>query len=440
MLQRPLLAAALLAAILAGCADAPDARPPEAEFLVAAGDSTYWVRPARNGLRLRGSPILLARVDERFHEVFVTDDERLYDDASFVGQRVWRRDLVRGDSVLVFEDTLAPALARRWASQQAGARLLGPSDAPADEPLASAMVEVAVIAVHGPYLSFEYHADVESEDERPWHTTRRGVVDLRSGRQMSLADLFGAPVARRLVTAARRNYLETVDSLVQSGDRRAATLAASLDAFAFDASSFTLGGDARAPAVGFFVPGRGEGDAGEVAIPIPELPVPAPGWWPEVRAGLPAGDDESPADRWEHQGYAVTAERGALTARLTLTDAADRHWPIGTVQAPVHHILWLDTPAVDSATRRGLSRAFDEAVFYDETMRTASRPIPFALTSDANRQARAREPSRDVRAHDAPGRQQPRPRLRGRRARDDGQGCRHRRVPALPHQRRDRID
>ena len=435
-----LLLAALAAAPLLGCADGPPARPPAAEFLVAAGDSTYWVRPASNGMRLRGSPILLARIDDRFHEVFVTDDDRRYEDATFVGQRVWRRDLVRGDSVLVFEDTLAPAAARRWAADHAGARLLEPSEPSPEEPLAAVTVEVAVIAVHGPYLSLEYHADVESEQESSWHTTRRAVVDLRSGREVSLAELFGAPAARRIVTSARRSYLTTVDSLIESGDERAATLARSLDAFAFDPASFTLGGDAQAPTVGFFVPGRGEGEAGDVAIPVPELPAPAPAWWRDIRNGLPASSDAGAVARWQHAGYAVTAAYDESTARLTLTDASERAWPIGTVQSPVHHILWLDAPGLDSATRRGLSRAFDEAVFYDETMRMASRSTPLALISDANREAREREPARDVRAHDAAGCQQPGARVRRRGARDDGQGRRDRCLPAFAHARRHRVD
>lgn len=366
------LAAILGLAPLLGCAGEPAARPPAAEFLVSAGDSTYWVRPASSGLRLRGSPILIARFDDRFHEVYVTDDERLYEDATFIGQRVWRRDLVRGDSVLVFEDTLAPSLARRWAAEHAGARLLAPSDPLPEEPVASATVEVAVIAVHGSYVSLEYHADVEPAHGQPWHTTRRGVVDLRSGRPVSLADLFGGATAGRLVTTARRSYLSALDSIARSGDERAAALARTLDSFTFDASSFTLGGDAAAPTVGFFVPGQGEGEAGDVAIPLPELPVPAPVWWSEVGPGLPAPRDEAPADRWEHGGYVVTAEYHGDEAQLSLRDPDDRRWAVGLVQAPVHQILWLDAQAVDSAARSGLRRAFDEAVFYDEMMRTAS--------------------------------------------------------------------
>lgn len=388
---RRLAAALALVTLVTSCGDTPPPAPPGAEFLVAAGDSTYWVRAGGGGLRLRASPILLARFDGRFHEVYVTDDDRSYDEAVFVGQRVWRRDLLRGDSVLVFEDTIVPQVARRWAAEHPHARLLEPAEAESDDPLAAATAEVSVVSVHGPYLSFEYHVDVEAEESRPWHTTRRGVVDLRSGRQVTVADLFGRVAERRAVAAARRQYRETVDSLLMSGDERAERIAGTIRRFDFDASSFTIEGDAAVPAVKFFVPGTGEGAVGDVAIPVSPVPMPLAPWWTDLRRTLPDASPELPAARWEHRRYVVTAEDAGVAddrARLVVEDARGRTWVVGTVQAPVHHILWLDSPAMDSLTRRGLSRAFNEAVFYDDMTRTA------AFTPGvAPRRATARRPA-----------------------------------------------
>jgi hypothetical protein len=43
-------------------------------------------------------------------------------------------------------------------------------------------------------------------------------------------------------------------------------------------------------------------------------------------------------------------------------------------------IYWLDAPATDSATRRALTRAFDEAALYADDVRAASaRPHPQRL-------------------------------------------------------------
>src|ERR687884_1426439 len=113
-LLAPAKAALAVATVLVGCT--PSAKPPAAEFLVAAGDSTYWVRTDTTGVRVRGSPILLARYGGQFYEVYVTDDDRSFTDAAFVGQRIYRRDLITGDSTLVFEDSVVPRMARAYAT------------------------------------------------------------------------------------------------------------------------------------------------------------------------------------------------------------------------------------------------------------------------------------------------------------------------------------
>ena len=73
---------------------------------------------------------------------------------------------------------------------------------------------------------------------------------------------------------------------------------------------------------------------------------------------------------WE-TGYDVIAryDSSAETALISLSDRV-REWPVRAVAAPVLHVFWLDRPPVDSATRRALSRAFDEASQYDEATRT----------------------------------------------------------------------
>src|SRR5689334_14482050 len=100
------LAAAL--AFVVGChhdAAPPVAgSPPAADFVLAAGDSSFWVTSDHGTVRMRGAPLELARVDGRFYELYVEDDDRSFEDAVLVGQRVYRRDLISGDSLLVYED------------------------------------------------------------------------------------------------------------------------------------------------------------------------------------------------------------------------------------------------------------------------------------------------------------------------------------------------
>src|SRR5688572_21915473 len=88
--------------------------PPASEFLVAAGDSTFWIRTGQGGVTVRGAPLALARFEGRFYELYVTDDDRSYYDAVMVGQRLYRRDLITGDSSAVVEDTAVAKLAMAY--------------------------------------------------------------------------------------------------------------------------------------------------------------------------------------------------------------------------------------------------------------------------------------------------------------------------------------
>src|SRR5205085_12290696 len=78
--------------------------PPHAEFLVATQDSTFWITTKGTNVRARGAPLTLAQYDGRFFEIYLADDDRSYPAALLVGLRVYRRDLLKGASVLVFED------------------------------------------------------------------------------------------------------------------------------------------------------------------------------------------------------------------------------------------------------------------------------------------------------------------------------------------------
>ena len=64
----------------------------------------------------------------------------------------------------------------------------------------------------------------------------------------------------------------------------------------------------------------------------------------------------------------------ARPVALTLVDSAGHEFPIGNVNAPVHRIYWLDSPAVDRAQRAALSKAFDESALYDDDARAVAEP------------------------------------------------------------------
>ncbi|MFN2563509.1 MAG: hypothetical protein ABR499_00690 [Gemmatimonadaceae bacterium] len=375
----PVPATAALAALilLAASACRPAGPPPPAEFLVSAGDSTYWVRTDTTGVRVRGSPILLARYGGQFYEVYVTDDDRSFTDAMFVGQRIYRRDLVTGDSTLVFEDSIVPGMARSYAAANPGARRLRPDEESTDDPGTSTTAELTILDVHGPYLSYDYHVDVEGSGAPSWHATRRGVVDLRTGAPATLTAIFGDATAVRIARQARLAYLAAIDSVFRSESDGARLVAAALRSYVFDEASFAITDRAGQPAVAFHIPGRGTGTAGGLTLPLPPIAASDVRWWrDDVRPSLPQVRADSLIERWPHGAFEVAARYdtafGGAFAMISVRDSSRRReWPIARVQAPVHHIHWLDRPALDSVSRVGLKRAFNEAAFYDENVRTA---------------------------------------------------------------------
>jgi hypothetical protein len=363
-----------LATFVGACrVERPKVPAPPAEFLVAAGDSTYWVRASAEGIRRRGSAIMLARYDGEFYEIYTTDDDRSFYDAVFVGQRVYRRDLISGDSTLVYEDTLVDTVRRTWAAAHPGDRPLAPDEDGSDRPAGTATADVELLDVHGPFLSLEHHNDVDVAGAPHVHQTRRRVVDLRAARAATLADVLGADEARDILARARRLLEAARDSIRSARDPRAVRARGVAGDLSFDARSFSLTDLRREPAVAFVVPTVGTREA-EVALPLSALPAGEPSWWSDLRATLPANRD-STDERWTGKGYAVRARYAAdgETASLALGDSTGREWNVGRVQAPVHRILWLDSPPLDSVHRGALERAFDDAVLYDDAVRVAAR-------------------------------------------------------------------
>jgi len=388
-----------------GCAAPRDgngaraASPPPAEFLVATQDSTFWISTAGAKVRARGAPLTLARYDGRFYEIFIADDDRSYADALLVGLRLYRRDLERGDSAIVFEDSIVPRVAREYSRAHPGAHPLAPDEDGDEDPPTQALADLQVVDVHGPYLSFEYHVDVTMVGSQPWHATRRGVIDLRSGKPATVADLFPSTVASALIDSGKHELSSAIDSVRGDSRESAQRTVAALSRARFDASSFVLTVPDSEIAVEFDVPQRGS-DVPDEVLPLNNLRPSPPNWWADVEHDFPHAEDD--LDRWRRPmpaGYDLLAryDSAAATARLVLVAGANE-WPLRVVAAPVLHAFWLDRPALDSAQRRALTRAFNEASLYDESTRTVrdtqrqphlSRPR-FAALGSGSRRARLR--------------------------------------------------
>ena len=382
--QRALVVGAL-ASLGVACAERVN-QAPRAEFIVAAGDSTYWVRSEGSGVRLRGSPMVLARLDNRFLELYVVDDDHSFENALFVGQRLYQRDLESGDSTEIFRDTLVPSLAEKYARAHPDARRLGPDEDPGEEPDVSATAEVTVLGVHGPFLSVEYHVDTSGTGDEGWHMTRQAVVDLRSGAAATLADILGPTEAGLVLDRARKLYKETLDSIRRDARPAARRAARSIGHFRFDPTSFSITAPNGTIMIAFSAPGQGSGGEG-FTLPMRPIPVTEPAWWSDARIALPTATRER-EELWSRGAYVVKAvyDTSARPVQLSIVDSTGHAFPVGGISSPVHRIYWLDRPPVDRTQRSALSRAFDEAASYGEAVRAAmwmrgTSPFPLASRS-----------------------------------------------------------
>lgn len=340
--------------------------------MLTAGDSSFWVTSANGSVRVRGAPLDLARVEGRLYEIYVSDDDRSYGDALLVGQRVYRRDLVTDDSLLVYQDTIVPRIARLYARLHPDDAPLAPQDEESDDPAWTATSTVDLDEITGPFVSYSLHADVERDDAPLWHTSRRGVLDLRRGGSATLATVAGsasAEVERERVGVMRT----TLDSVRASEDELGERAAAVLSHYRLDPASFSLTTLDGAPAVSFALPGEGDGDAGHL-LALPPIPIGEPAWWNSAAATLPISSADGMRDVWRRPRYEVVVHYDAQggTARLALRDSTSREFSVGSVPAPATRIIWLDAPPIDAAARHALDRAFNESILYDDAARAVS--------------------------------------------------------------------
>lgn len=354
---------------------------------MAAGDSSYWITIDSRGTRIRGVPLELARVNGRFFELYVVDDDLSFTGADLVGQSVYRRDLRTGDSTIVFTDSLVPALAREYARAHPNDRRLDPDEEPDEDVELRATATLDIDASHGPFASYSLHTDVERGNAPLWHVTRQGVIDLRTGHPATLAEVVGSD-ASAVERERDRSMKDVLDSVRSSHDVRGQRAAAELSHYRLDPTSFSITTAAGGPAISFALPGSGEGDAGHL-LSLEPIPFTQPAWWRDVAASLPMHSSDLSRAVWRHGAYSVVARYDSLGgSTLAIRDSTSREWPITPISGSAERIYWLDSPAVDGDTRHALTRAFDEAASYGIDTKVAlqnrtqvwlaSRPTPRA--------------------------------------------------------------
>lgn len=391
---------ALLTAFAAGCERVdPPAPAPPTEFLVAAGDSVFWIRSEADGIRVRGAPMVVTLVGGRLAELYVTDEDHSFYDAVYVGQRLFKRDLINGDSTQLFADTLMRILARNYAVANPDEQPLAEEEVGSEDPRIVGSAEILVLDVLGPWASYEYRTDVDIIGRPSSHGLRRGVLDLRTGVPSTLEALFGRASARQAVTDGQRQWRELRDStlVAAAGTKAEKALRSEYERFSFDARSFSLEVDEQRPLVRFSLALSGSLNPIQ-ALQLGPVAVEEPAWWPTVRADYPA-TGESGERVWQRAEYSIVARPAAgMTPRVAfaLRDAGGQEWPLGFVPAPVQRVMWLDDSLIVPGTRDALLRAFDEAALYGEETRVARgrRAPTSALLLPAQRVAPKAVPAR----------------------------------------------
>jgi hypothetical protein len=327
---------------------------------------------------VRSAPILLTRTDGHFYEVFIADDVRDYDDASFATARAFRRDIAETDSVLIYEDSTVTREAAMWQRAHPQATQLDPDDIESDDPPPTLVTDdIEVSDVLGQWLTYGYSLNVDVAGRKSHvHRRRRGVLDIRSGARASLTTLFGATEAARLTNAGRTAFAQLQDSVRNSTDARSEMARKTLGSFAFDPMSFGLTDMSGAPAISYEIAGTAEnGEA--LSIFLPTMTALAPDWWKAVSPTLPRWTSDSNTLVWKRANYDVVA-RQAINAPVLFISLANqpatgksRSWPIAAVPEPAYQLIPLDAPAIDSATRNALAIAFDRSIALDGAARQA---------------------------------------------------------------------
>jgi Uncharacterized conserved protein (DUF2203) len=237
--RRIIAGTAAVAAICTACGTTPrrSARP-DAEFLLVADDSTAWVHTFADTVIVNRAPLRLATLDRRLIELYVAEEPIEFEEASFLVTRVFRRDLVRGDSTLLFADSTVLAAAMAFVRANPEAERLDDGDAEVP-PGQSFESSITLLGTVGPTLGIEVHRD-RNAGELGTHDTFRATIDLRTGQRLTLTQVVDAGVAGSTFLAAREALSNAV---ALAGTRRGPLGKAASRALALltlDSLSFSL--------------------------------------------------------------------------------------------------------------------------------------------------------------------------------------------------------
>lgn len=373
-MQRRGATVAALALLLAGCS--PTARTtarPESEFLLVSDDSTAWVHTSADTVVVQRAPLLVATLAGRLIEVYVADDAINFDDATFLVGRVFRRDLVSGDSTLVYADSSVLREAMAYVRAHPDAERLEEDD-PTPNGVRAFESSITPLDVIGGTISLEVHLD-RTVGELGTHDTYRATVDLQTGRRMALADVI-APAAARLSIATAHHNLAAAIALADRRDGpvgRAASRA--ISALRFDSLSFSLSRSGDSLAAQFLAHDEQVIDEGRDThrFALEPIQLAPPLWWSSARRVLPRLLPDSSV-QFDVGRIALDVKYDSQDVGQVAAHSTGGARAVTRMRGPVRRAIAVGDSLIAPAGqwRRALERAFSESGYYSEQVRAAS--------------------------------------------------------------------
>ncbi len=374
MIKRLSIAVVLLHVAIISCSPSNTlAANPVTEFLLVSDDSTTWVRSAPDTVAIERAPLLLALLDNRLIEIFVVEEPIEFQEASFLVTRAFRRDLVTGDSTLVFADSVVLRAAFQYARTHPDADRL-PNDEPAPEPASALESSLTPLDIIGHTIGLDVHID-RTDGELGTHDTYRATVDLRSGQRLTLDSVVGIAVARQAEQSARATLRTAIVAAATGGDAVSEAASRALATLKFDPLAFSLGRTGDSLAVQYLAHDEQVIDDARDShrFDVARIALPAPAWWLGARNSLPLTLTDSTARLmvgtvmlnlgYDNQDVASISASTGVGVR-----------PVARMRGPVRRVITIG----DSVTqplgrwRPALARAFAEAGYTSDAVRTAS--------------------------------------------------------------------
>ena len=374
-MKRLLVTAAIsLAALVSSCGPrAREGARPEAEFLLVSDDSTAWVHSSADTVIVQRAPLLLATLTGRLIEIYVAEDPINFDDASFLISRVFRRDLVSGDSALVFADSSVLREAMAYVRAHPAAERLDADD-PVPDGARSFESSITPLDVVGNTLGVEVHLD-RTVGELGTHDSYRATVDLPTAKRLSLAELITASAADSVIADAHRNITAAITLAVLREGTIGKAAGRAIASLGFDPLSFTLARDGDSLTAKFLVHNEQVIDEGHDThrYALEPIALPAPSWWAAARRTLPHEILDS-ASRFDVGPVALDLRYDSQDVAQVVTRTTTGTRSVTRMRGPVRRAIAVGDSLISPTGkwRQALERAFSESGYYSDQVRAAS--------------------------------------------------------------------